>query len=758
MHGMGYGPQYGHPGFGRPGMPPAFGHPGFPPRGILPRGPPHHMQAPRPVMAPRPAAGALAALMKPTGPVKLWVGKLPTPDDVDEPCLEGLLRAAAGLSSGRDGQPRGRPLLVSWQRARDPEMKQPKAFGFATIASAQGAKRVMKLLDGLKVLQAGLAEALEAAKLREAAGGEVPARGPLPWAEPPAQEGGEGIVIKAGEANRAAMASVTEETEEEEEAAAKAAAADAEARAKAKAEAEEAARVARKAAEEAVEQHRKAREAVEAAVLEEARRAQAARRAAAGLPEAEPEAEAEPAAGAAQADESGAPAEAEATAGGSDGSGDAAEEAGAQGGDGEEGAAAGNDDSKPSGAGQSDVTDAEDGATGDGGAASSAEGGASSSASAEPEAAPQLPLTLEQCREEVRRLLLALGEAANAQREERRVREQEEARRSSEDEAWRRPDVAPASDVELHTVTAIGAFRAEHEREKRIREARKRTEEAERVQMQRQRARALAAAKANGWVASAPGGAAPADVSSSSSSAASAAARSGVPAPDRAPAAAGSAPGRELDEDEEFARMESVWEQREARQGKRAPPPPIARQKPRKGGDAKPEAVSERGGAAAGIPGRDEDRAAAAAPAAAPAPPVRKGTDHGSRARAADAEPAAPAVPTGDAAAAAPAPAAEAGGAVTPAAPLTSSLCDIDSMVGLVNTGGAVQLAAREQLEELFGEVDEELLGFITKTMTSFAGRPASEATAVIVSELHDLIGEDATVLAAAVIAPAARG
>jgi len=76
-------------------------------------------------------------------------------------------------------------------------------------------------------------------------------------------------------------------------------------------------------------------------------------------------------------------------------------------------------------------------------------------------------------------------------------------------------------------------------------------------------------------------------------------------------------------------------------------------------------------------------------------------------------------------------------------------------MVGLVNTGGKALAAARSQLEELFGEVDSDLLAFLTRTLTSFAGRPVAKASAAIVSELHDLIGDDAKDLAAAVTAPA---
>ncbi|KAA0155580.1 hypothetical protein FNF27_04000 [Cafeteria roenbergensis] len=76
-------------------------------------------------------------------------------------------------------------------------------------------------------------------------------------------------------------------------------------------------------------------------------------------------------------------------------------------------------------------------------------------------------------------------------------------------------------------------------------------------------------------------------------------------------------------------------------------------------------------------------------------------------------------------------------------------------MVSLLGLGGAVKTAIDEQLAALFGEVDADLASFITSVLTGHAGQAVSKAKAAIRNELHDLIGDDADTLAAAVTAPA---
>ncbi len=637
---------------------------------------------------------------QPGRPLQLWVGKLPPTSELADEVVEQLLRAAAGQSSGRDGFARGQWLLLSWKRVRDPETAEAKGFGFAQLATASAAQRVLQLVNGLRVKEASLAEALEASRHRAARGAPLPdpdVWAPIPWEQPaPSAGGSQGIMVKADSAAAALLASAPVETEAEE------------------------------AAAEA-----KAAEAAREAASQEG----AADPAADGAATASPGAEGAPAAGA---------------------------------------------EGNPSPAAQGSAADAAQPQS------TAAPGPSRAGAAASDAAAKDKPaVTMERCRLALRWRLLRLAEPS--QSESRAPRAPDHVPPPLPVVAVDRPE--PVTDADREVVSAIDAFRATLTAGKADREARRREEEAARIARQRERARALAEAKARGWAAAATAtaaaaasdpatGAAPAGGSdtqasasqapvaaSSSSSSSSSAQESASSAPVAAGVGSGAGGGAAAtggasgalprDEDAEFERLELEWERKEARLGKRAPPiprPPATAQG--RDDDSAHGAAGARGSDKASD--RDEDRRLAAggphalgAGASAPARPapavVHKGQDHGSRAR-----PPAPAA--ADAAAAATAQPA----ASVPAQDGTAgALCDIDAMVSLLGLGGAVKTAIDEQLAALFGEVDADLASFITSVLTGHAGQAVSKAKAAIRNELHDLIGDDADTLAAAVTAPA---
>jgi hypothetical protein len=122
------------PGWARPGFHPPPPMYGAPHGGAAPLLPPSGYGPP-----PRPFA------MRPvTDSLRVWVGKLPKASSVPDEVVERILREAAGTMSGA-------PCLLAWKRARDPETDEPKAFGFASLASAAGAKRLFSLVNGLNV-------------------------------------------------------------------------------------------------------------------------------------------------------------------------------------------------------------------------------------------------------------------------------------------------------------------------------------------------------------------------------------------------------------------------------------------------------------------------------------------------------------------------------------------------------------------------------------------------------------------------------